>query len=180
MNGYTRIRRVKVFGARVYIHWSVLLVAAGLLALSIRKPLLAVVTIGCYFGIIFLHEAGHALFARWLGYKPFALYVGFVHGRCEYEEPYSVKHEAIVAWGGVAAQLAVAIPLILLAQTTSVASVPGLGPVIGFLGYINLVVALFNLTPVAPLDGAQAWALVPILWSERARKPKARRKFGKR
>ena len=60
------------------------------------------------------------------------------------------------------------------------ASVPGLGPVIGFLGYINLVVALFNLTPVAPLDGAQAWALVPILWSERARKPKARRKFGKR
>jgi hypothetical protein len=43
MNGYTRIRRVKVFGARVYIHWSALLVAGALLALSIRTPLLAIV-----------------------------------------------------------------------------------------------------------------------------------------
>jgi len=180
MNGYTRIRRVKVFGARVYIHWSTLLVAGALLALSIRTPLLALITIGCYLGILFVHEAGHAFFAQRLGYRPFAIYLGFVHGRCDYEEPYSRKHEAIVAWGGVAAQLALAIPLIVLAQTTSVAGVPGLGPVFGFLGYINLVVALFNLTPVPPLDGARAWALVPILWSERTRKPKPRRKFGRR
>ncbi|KAF1071811.1 hypothetical protein [Variovorax sp.] len=180
MNGYARIRKPRVFGARVYIHWSALLVGAGLFLLCIRTPLLAVITIVSYFGIIFLHEAGHAGFARRMGYRPFAIYLGVIHGVCDYEEPYSHKDEAIVAWGGVAAQMMVALPLIALAATTPLASVRGLGPVVAFLGYFNLVFALLNLVPVAPLDGAKAWALIPIALAERRHKAQAARRSGKR
>jgi len=34
---------------------------------------------------------------------------------------------------------------------------------VGILGYYSLIVALFNLIPVRPLDGATAWHLVPEL-----------------
>lgn len=170
MKGCVEINALRVFGARVYLHWSAILVMGVILAFAIRTPLLAVITLGSYFGILFVHEAGHAFFARSLGYQPFGIYLAFLHGRCVIEAPYSRKHESIIAWGGVATQLAIAIPLIVLAQTTSISSIPGFGPVIAFLGYISALVAAFNLAPSAAFDGGKAWALVPILLAER-RKP---------
>jgi len=170
MKGCMEIVTLRVFGAHVYIHWSAMVVMGALLASAIRTPLLAVITLGSYFGILFVHEAGHALFARRLGYQPFGIYLAFLHGRCLIEAPHNRKHESIIAWGGVVAQLVIAIPLIVLAQTTSISSMPGLGPVIAFLGYLSALVAVVNLAPSAALDGGKAWALVPILLAER-RKP---------
>jgi Zn-dependent protease len=36
-------------------------------------------------------------------------------------------------------------------------------PVIAFLGYVNLLIALCNLTPAPGLDGETAWRAVPLL-----------------
>jgi Zn-dependent protease len=167
MKGYSKIKFFHIFGAQVQIHWSVFLVMGGILALSIRTPIIALITICSYFGIILLHEAGHAFFARRLGCQPYAIYLNCLHGLCEYELPYDKKDDAIIAWGGVTAQFVVAIPLIFLAQSTSISEIAGLGPVVAFLGYISAFIALVNLAPSPALDGHKAWALIPILWAER-------------
>ncbi len=170
MKGYLELRRVRVFGARVYLHWSAMLVMGAIMATSIQTPLLAAIGVCSYFGMIFVHEAGHAYVAKRLGYPPLGIYLAFLHGCCCIVAPDNRKHVAIIAWGGVAAQLAIAIPLIVLAQTTSLSSLPGLGPIVALLGYISALVAVINLAPSAALDGGKAWTLLPILLAER-RKP---------
>ena len=42
--------------------------------------------------------------------------------------------------------------------------------IIAILGFYSLAVAIFNLLPVHPLDGAQAWRLLPELLAARHRK----------
>jgi Zn-dependent protease len=37
------------------------------------------------------------------------------------------------------------------------------GPIVIFLGYINLVIAAINLTPRAPFDGYLAWRIFPAM-----------------
>lgn len=179
MKNYTRIRFARIYGAPVYIHWSALLVIGGLLALSIKNPLLALISMSAYFCIILLHETGHAYLAQRLGYRVNAIYLGFIHGSCEYEVPYQHdrKHVYLIAWGGVAAQLIVAVPLIVLAQLFEINKIYGLGPVVAFLGYISAMIAVVNLAPSQPLDGAMAWKLIPIVLKERRSKASKKRKF---
>ena len=123
--------------------------------------------IGSYFGLIYAHEAGHAFFARHLGYRPRAVYLYFGHGLCVYEGPTNEKHECIIAWGGVVAQLAIALPLIVAHLFTPIGRIPVLMPIVMVLGYANAFVAAINLVPSANLDGQKAWRLIPILLAER-------------
>jgi len=173
MHSYYLLRQVRLLGARVHIHWSVGVVAALLFAASWRQPLHALVAAASYFGIILLHEVGHALFAKRLGYQPFDIYLSFVHGCCVYEQPHTFREQAIVAWGGVLVQLGIALPLIALNSLTKLGSVPYFGALIAFLGYFSFLVALMNLAPARGLDGALAWRLIPILLRE-TRKPSKR------
>ena len=167
MKGYIDIKFLNIFGARVHIHWSVLLVMGVILGLSVKQPASAAILVCSYFGIILLHEAGHAYFAKRLGYRSFDVYLGVFHGLCRYEAPHSKKDESIIAWGGVAAQFSIAIPLIVVAHFTSLSEVPGVGPVVVFLGYLSAIIAVINLAPTPALDGSKAWNLIPILLVER-------------
>lgn len=97
----------------MYLHWSALLVMGGLLGISFNSPILALISICSYFGIILLHETGHAFVANKLGYDVRGVYLGFMHGKCECAHPYNQKHISLIAWGGVAAQFVVALPLII-------------------------------------------------------------------
>lgn len=167
MNGYTHIPLLKIFGARLHIHWSAFVVSGALFVFSIKNPVLALITICSYFGLILLHEAGHAFVARRLGYKPFDIKLGAIHGSCTYPQPYSEYEEALIAWGGVGAQLLVAVPLIILSQFEWSSHVYGLGPVSAFLGYISAMLVPFNLAPHPMLDGGKAWRVFPLLWTSR-------------
>ena len=162
MKGYVQIKFLNIFGAPVQVHWSAFVAMGFLLVVSIKNPLYAIVTICSYFGIILLHEAGHAYFGRRMGYQPREIHLGLIHGRCVFDEPYSLRDECIIAWGGVTAQLIIAIPLIVLNQTTPFDRLPLTGPIVAFLGYISVIIALYNLMPVMNLDGVQAWQLIPI------------------
>ncbi len=167
---------LRVLGAKVYLHWSAIAMMLALLVIWFRHPANAVVVIACYLGMILLHEAGHAWVARRLGYEATEIHLGVIHGLCEHDGPDSLRESALIAWGGPAAQLVVALPLIALAQFTPVLAWPFANVVVAIFGYIGLVSALFNLAPTAPLDGATAWKLVPILfadWRGRARAKKA-------
>ncbi len=175
MKGYTQIKFLNIFGAPVHIHWSALIAMGVLFVFSIKTPLYAVVTICSYFGIILLHEAGHAYFVRRLGYQPRNIYLGLIHGTCEFDAPFSLREECIIAWGGVAAQFVVAIPLIVFSLTTPLDRLPFTGPIVAFLGYISVIIALFNLTPVMNLDGVKAWQLFPLQYKYMQNKAAARK-----
>jgi Zn-dependent protease len=173
--GYALVQGVRIMGARLHLHWSALALAAALLALWIRQPAQALEAVGSYFGVLLLHEMGHAAMARRLGYRATDIRLAIMHRLCDYDAPDTERDDALIAWGGVLAQLALALPLIALAQVPAVAALPGAGILVGVFGYLSVLVALFNLTPAAPLDGAKAWRLVPILLGARRRRAIARK-----
>lgn len=57
----------------------------------------------------------NAAAARRLGYDVDAIRVAFFHGRCEHEAPHTESDDVLVAWGGVLAQFAVALPILIVA-----------------------------------------------------------------
>lgn len=177
MKKYTLIKGFKIYGASLYLHWSAALVIAAVLALSFKDPFLGLISVASYFAVILIHEVGHAYIAHRLGYQVFGIYLGFIHGLCEHQAPYSLKHEAMIAWGGVVAQLIVAVPIIIAAKLFNINQIPGLGPVVGFLGYLSVMMVPMNLAPSRLFDGEMAWKLIPILINEKNKnKPKSKTK----
>lgn len=166
MHGCITLKRLSVYGARLHVHWSVLIASGIMLGAFIRQPVHALVLVLSYFGVILLHEAGHALVAKRLGYSPTEIYLTFIHGLCVYQHPDTLKENAMIAWGGVLLQLLVAIPLIVIGQLTPLGSVSLFAIVVAVLGYMSLLVALLNLAPARGLDGALAWRLLPIIFHE--------------
>lgn len=166
MRSYIALKRPKILGINLYLHWSALLGAGVLFGALIRQPVHAVLAVSSYFALILLHEIGHALMARRLGYDATGIYIGVVHGLCECDSPHYLREEAIIAWGGVLLQLAVALPLSVLAQVTPLGANSYFSTVAAILGHFSILMAVFNLLPFPGLDGQLAWRLVPILWRD--------------
>jgi Zn-dependent protease len=160
-------KRLRIFGAPIYIHWSVLVVVCLLALSAIGSPVFAAIAISSYLGIIAIHECGHAFVAKRLGYQVYSIQIAFLHGRCEYAAPRQEWDGIAIAWGGVLAQLLIAIPVLILAGVLGQFEPSYLGPVVVMLGYLNLMIALVNLAPVRGLDGAIAWRIVPLLWTRK-------------
>lgn len=101
--GYLLLGRVTVLGARLHVHWSAVALAGAMLGIWHRQPGYAIEAIACYFGLILLHEAGHAAMARRLGYRASDIYLSMIHGLCAHDSPETLREEALIAWGGVLA-----------------------------------------------------------------------------
>jgi len=176
MKTHVQIKHLRIYGAPVYIHKINLAIIAILLIFTLNDPISGPITLFSYLSIILLHEFGHAFFVKKLGYETHTIYLGVVHGLCEYELPHNMKHQAIIAWGGVLAQLFVAIPLIIVSQTTDISRVQGVSQIIAFLGYISAFIAVVNLAPARGFDGETAWKIFPILIKEKFNKKPKRKK----
>ena len=153
-----------MFGAPVWVHWSALAVVGLLFLVSITSPIYAVVLIASYLSIITVHEVGHAYAARRLGYRVTGIRIGIIHGLCEHEAPQSELEDVLISWGGVAAQLCIAIPVLVIAWALGSRELYYFGPVVAFLGYVNLLLALANLAPAEGFDGQRAWRAFPLLF----------------
>lgn len=164
--GYLLVPGVRLLHARLHVHASALVLAALLLVTGFGQPSHALVSVGCYFGVILLHEVGHAAMARRLGYAAPEIWLSFMHGVCEHDAAETRCDDALIAWGGVLAQLAVAVPLMALAQLHVFDASPLGRIVVVGLGRASLLLVVFNLLPIRPLDGAKAWSLLPILLRE--------------
>ena len=103
---WLQLRRVRILGARVYVHWSVFAIVLLLALVSLRSPVYAAISIASYLAVIVIHETGHAWVARRLGYEVDLIRIGFFHGVCEGEAPQHESEVVMIAWGGVLAQLA--------------------------------------------------------------------------
>jgi Zn-dependent protease len=153
----------KLLGASVYVHWSVFLAAALVVLMSFNSPIHAFVGLASYLGIIVLHELGHAWMARRLGCRVRSLCIGFVHGCCEYEAAETEAEDVLIAWAGALAQLAIAVPMLIVASLFADRDLGYAAPAVVFLGYVNLLIALVSLAPAPGLDGHTAWRGVPLL-----------------
>lgn len=166
----------RIGGIKVGINWSVLVIA-GLITLSLAGGILpsmvegrsdAEYLVGGLIGAagllasILAHEIGHALMGRRHGLRVESITLWLFGGLAQLEgELPSARVEAKVAGIGPAISLfagVVGIGAAFLFGTSNL-----VGALFGWLGVINLVLAVFNLLPGAPLDGgrllhAAVWA----------------------
>jgi Zn-dependent protease len=165
MQKYFRLGEFRVFGAPVYVHWSVLAAMALILVAYWQSPLIVTIALLSYFSIIFIHEVGHAAIAHKMGYRVFALRIALVHGVCECEAPLYELDAAKIAWGGVLAQMLIAL-LIFTLSSLGIMNSAYAGPVLVFLGYCNLLIIPYNLMPIRGLDGYKAWRIIPLSYKK--------------
>jgi Zn-dependent protease len=162
----TRVAQVR--GVDVYIHWSIFAIGILVLAGLVRNPAPTVFGMAAYLGLLIIHESGHLIMARRRGYQAFSMALYPIFGLASYEAPESRLDRAFIAWGGVLAQVVVAVPLTLYVLLLGYTRFETLNAVLAILGGYSLCVAAFNLLPVHPLDGSKAWDIVPA-WLERRR-----------
>jgi Zn-dependent protease len=101
------------------------------------------------FGSVLLHELGHAVVARKLGVRVAGIELSFFGGAAKMVQmPRTATHEMLIAAAGPAVSLALAgVGLGLGAITGST--------LVSWLGWVNLIIAGFNLIPALPMDGGR-------------------------
>src|SRR5262249_33534228 len=169
---FTRIARVT--GIDVYIHWTVFAVAIIILINSVRRPVLTLVGLLSFFTVLLIHELGHAIAARQRGQAASHIEIYPFFGLAHFETPRSRLDHCIIAWGGVLAQAVVAIPLVIWTLVLGYTRFDAVNAVLAILGAYSLIVAIINLLPIPPLDGATAWGLFPALIARRRRSGNSR------
>jgi Zn-dependent protease len=145
---FTSWRIGRIFGVPVEINLSFLLIALVLVATSV-SVLAGVLLVVVLFGSVLLHEAGHALVARRLGVYVSGIELSFFGGAAKMTQmPRSADHEIAIAAAGPA------VSLILAGAGFGLGAVLQ-APLIASIGFINLVLAGFNLIPALPMDGGR-------------------------
>lgn len=168
---------MQIKGVRVYAHWSLVLVWGLILLAALVRPGEGLPVFAAYSLLILLHECGHMVAAQRKGCLVTSIELYPIHGLTRYQLPRSRYDHTVIAWGGVVAQAVVAAPLIAWAEIFGHTHLPVVDMAIDILGYYSVLLAVFNLIPVAPLDGATAWYFFPE-FLKRLRKPTVRRKAG--
>lgn len=162
-----------VGGIAVAVHPSWLLVAAGisvLLRVNIVDHIPGVAGVAAAIGLmlvfytcVLLHELAHSLVAQRHGLQPRRIVLFLLGGVSQIEkEATRPSHEYQVALSGPLVSLVLAGILFAVARTTGEHSDVSVS-VWGFLGWLNLLLAGFNLVPGFPLDGGRV--LRSALWA---------------
>ena len=147
----------------MYLHWTVLVVWAVILLNAISNPVLSLVGLFCYTGVLLIHEWGHLIAAQRLNCRVYSIELYPFFRFIRFEIPWSHVDHCVIAWGGVVAQAVIAIPLLIWLAVFGYSSVQPANAVIVILGIFSLFVAAFNLLPIRNLDGNVAWGLLPAL-----------------
>jgi Zn-dependent protease/predicted transcriptional regulator len=177
----------RISGIRIGVNWSVLLIVA-LLAYGLavgqfpaeapRHPeaeyvVAGVVTAVVYIGSLLAHELAHSLVARRHGVKVEDITLWLLGGvsRLEGEFP-DPGAELRIAGAGPLSSLLLGGLFVLVAWLVAMAGARGLVvAALAWLGGINILLAVFNVIPAAPLDGGRL--LRAVLWSITKDKVKA-------
>ncbi len=158
---FTEIIRVK--GAPVEVHWSVLAVAALILAGAVKYPVMNLVGLFSWLGVISLHEFGHLIAAQRKHCEVDSIQLYPILGLTHYQQPWTAMDDCVIKWGGVIAQAVVAVPIIVFVSFFGYTRFEPLNAALAIWGFFSLGIAIFNLLPFPPLDGAVAWKIVPLL-----------------
>jgi len=169
----------RISGIRVEVNWSVLLIVAlltyGLAAGQFpaeapRRPVAeyvaaAVLTAVAYIGSLLAHELAHSLVARRNGLRVEGITLWLLGGvsRLQGEVP-DPGAEVRVAGVGPLTSLVLGGAFWLLAWLVHASGAGGVAvAALAWLGGINVLLAVFNVIPAAPLDGGRL--LRAVLWA---------------
>ena len=121
---------------------------------------MAVIGAALFFGSILVHELAHALEAQRRGVTVAGITLFIFGGATTIDEDSRTpREEAWIALAGPVTSLLIG--AVLLGIDLFVAQ-PQLGALLGWLGFINVLLGLFNLIPGFPMDGGRV--LRAILW----------------
>jgi stage IV sporulation protein FB len=152
-------------GIPISLHWTVF-IGIPWFYYQTRGVADTAISFAALFFLLLAHELGHAAVARWRHVEVYRIQLFFIHGTCSHAEPYYEEDDVLIAWGGVAAQLAVLVIALgadLLLAALSPYAYYLASPLLRVLIETNLLIMILNLIPVAPLDGAKAWRALPLL-----------------
>lgn len=162
---FARLTRIFKFRrVDILVHWSVLVICALILVGTIRQPFVTILGLSAYIGLLLIHECGHVVVAQRRGCQVFAVELYPVWGITRFQRPWSRLDHCVIAWGGVLAQLVIAVPLIVWVALFGYTRFEAINAVLAILGFFSVGMVLFNLLPFAPLDGSIAWGLIPALF----------------
>jgi stage IV sporulation protein FB len=165
----------KLRGAPIRLHWTLPL---GALVFG-RFEFVPGFWLG-FFLLILIHELGHALLVLRYRLDLTEIAVHGAGGHCRYAHSGTAFQESAVAWGGVLAQLCLLIATHLAWQYTGASALPYAWQVKHAFTETNLFIMGFNLLPIAPLDGAKAWQIIPMLMARFRKRAVARGPLGQR
>lgn len=168
-----RLARVAGVEIRIDASWAVIALLVGY-SLYLRFDFLhedvstgyvvalAAVAAVAFFGSVLLHELAHALVARTRGIPvrgiTLFLFGGATHAKVESKEP---KDEFLISVIGPLTSLAIAGVLFVLSLLVGTSDDP-IPDALGYLAWVNLALAVFNLLPGLPLDGGRV--LRSVVW----------------
>jgi len=105
------------------------------------------------YGMIFLHELGHAWACRMVGVQVHGITIHAFGGLCSFDaRGLSVDNAAFIVAMGPLVNLALWASAALLAGQSWTAPMHG---VLGWIAMLNLILAVLNLVPALPADGGQ-------------------------
>jgi Zn-dependent protease len=165
------VRFGRIFGIEVGVHWSVLIIAA-LLAFGLTGGItdvalwfVAIVAVVLFFASLLAHELAHSVVARRNGMQVTGITLWLLGGMARLGGPMpNAGAELRVAAAGPATSVALGAGFLAIAFAMSAAGIFSSLAVsaLAWLGFVNLVLAVFNLIPAAPLDGGRI--LAGFLW----------------
>jgi Zn-dependent protease len=162
-----------LFGIELRVHVFAVYMYVGLIALSAMSPdgsaLTTAVFVAMLFGLVLLHELGHARVAQHFGVQVVDIVLWPLGGMARMTElPEDSKIEGWIAVAGPLVNLALAgVAALGLLITKGVQLIhplegrlDGLRSVLALFLVVNLLIGLFNLVPAFPMDGGRllrAW-----------------------
>ena len=177
----------KIQGIRVGIHWS-LLVIAGLVVAGLADSQLphsapghtsasywiaALTTAAVFYGCLLAHELAHALVARRRHIEVDGIVLWLLGGVSKLKgEATDADSERRIAIAGPATSVVLAAGFFVLSRVFGAGHPASLAAaVFGWLGWVNGLLAVFNLLPAFPLDGGRV--LRSVLWRRHGDKRQA-------
>jgi len=127
---------------------------------SAQYWVVAAATAVLFFASVLAHELSHAIVARRFGLSVAGITLFIFGGATTLDgDSRTPREEALIAVAGPATSIAIGAALV---AVDLVIAQPQLGALVGWLGFINITLGVFNLIPGFPMDGGRV--LRAIIW----------------
>ena len=161
--GYVQVGSFR--GAPIRLHWTVpiLCVLVGGMRLAPGAWLAALL-------VVLGHELGHAALAKRYKQDVREVMIHALGGHCMYAGEQTPWQRSVIASGGVLAQLGMFVVAYAWLTLLPPSESQFLMDAHWVFTQVNVSIALFNLVPIAPLDGAEIWKLPGLYLTRRRRR----------
>lgn len=167
--GYLTLFRIRDVPVRA--HWSLpigmIFFTGGRLAPGLWLGFLA---------LVIVHELGHAFVVHRVGLANLGVRLHGMGGECRWAGSPTPIERALVAWGGVLAQLPILVVTLAVVAALGSPTQPFLADLVYAFTVTNAILIGLNLIPLGPLDGKEAWPLFGLWWKQRQRERRWKKK----